>query len=111
MCYQCGSGRQFPVHDGSGRVQKRVTRGQLWSSLHLPFPASPLLSFIVFPLPFLFLTSFPFLLFRPLADFLSCKKWGDYGMLSCSSVIYSVGVLVVVLVCVARDVCSATEHP
>ena len=26
-----GSGRQFRVHDGSGRVQQRVTRGQLWS--------------------------------------------------------------------------------
>ena len=29
--YKCGSGRvgNFVLHDGSGRVQKRVTRGQL----------------------------------------------------------------------------------
>ena len=30
--YKCGSGRvgNFVLHDGSGRVQKKVTRGQLW---------------------------------------------------------------------------------
>ena len=31
LSMRVGSGRQFRVHDGSGRVQKRVTRGQLWS--------------------------------------------------------------------------------
>ena len=29
LSMRVGSGRQFRVHDGSGRVQKKVTRGQL----------------------------------------------------------------------------------